>query len=271
MATFLDANYRWVEKKGFSLVRQKNELSHFIIAQYLSNITLNVGGSIQHASPGNVLIVSPSVPHSYFCQEDLLHHWFHVEGDITAMLSHYGLETNQLYAPPNINEVSFLFRQIALSFHENEPFRQEYLNLKLEELLLTIGTQNSLHTHNINLNYDVIARLKELRYKMLDHPEYPWNIETMAEQTSLSTSYFQLVYKEYYSVPPNQDLINIRIRLAQTCLLNNYSTAEAAERCGYKNVEHFVRQFKKITGMTPGQFKHQKRGSSEANIEIVLN
>ena len=34
------------------------------------------------------------------------------------------------------------------------------------------------------------------------------------------------------------------------------SVAEIADICGYKSTEHFIRQFAKVTGMTPGAFRH---------------
>ena len=36
------------------------------------------------------------------------------------------------------------------------------------------------------------------------------------------------------------------------------SVAHIAESCGYENVEHFNRQFKKITGFSPNQYRKKK-------------
>lgn len=45
----------------------------------------------------------------------------------------------------------------------------------------------------------------------------------------------------------------MRIEKAKNMLMQGMSVAETAEQLGYTNVYHFIRQFKQITGITPGK------------------
>ena len=55
------------------------------------------------------------------------------------------------------------------------------------------------------------------------------------------------------------DCIRARIRLASDQLLYSEKTvAETAEFCGYRNVEHFCRQFKQYTGLSPREFRRAR-------------
>jgi AraC-like DNA-binding protein len=40
-------------------------------------------------------------------------------------------------------------------------------------------------------------------------------------------------------------------------LYSNNKIYEISEMCGYKNVEHFTRQFKKEVGVVPKEFKNK--------------
>lgn len=63
---------------------------------------------------------------------------------------------------------------------------------------------------------------------------------------NISTSYFQHIYKKLFGVPVNQDIIKGRIENAARLLHGtDASVSEIAEQCGYENLEHFSRQFKK--------------------------
>ena len=66
------------------------------------------------------------------------------------------------------------------------------------------------------------------------------------------------------------DVIISRIRLAKEYLMHgSYTVAEVAFRCGYNNVEHFCRQFKQKTGLTPGRFRnHVTSPNSEKELII---
>ncbi|MGN1234748.1 MAG: AraC family transcriptional regulator [Christensenellaceae bacterium] len=39
---------------------------------------------------------------------------------------------------------------------------------------------------------------------------------------------------------------------------STHSVERIAERCGYWNIEHFIRQFKRETGLTPRQFRMRR-------------
>lgn len=46
--------------------------------------------------------------------------------------------------------------------------------------------------------------LKELRRRILEHPEYDWSVAEMARQMYLSESYFSPLYRKCFGITPNQ-------------------------------------------------------------------
>jgi YesN/AraC family two-component response regulator len=79
----------------------------------------------------------------------------------------------------------------------------------------------------------------------------------MAEKLNISVGYLEEIYKNTFGVTCMEDVISSRINLAKKYLLyDHYSIAEIVTLCGYRNIEHFFRQFKKITGITPNRFRN---------------
>lgn len=55
------------------------------------------------------------------------------------------------------------------------------------------------------------------------------------------------------------DVIESRMQSAEELLLStNKLLDEIAELCGYHSTEHFVKQFKKRYGITPGKLRNSK-------------
>ena len=85
-------------------------------------------------------------------------------------------------------------------------------------------------------------------------------MESLAAQIGLSGSYLQSIYKAQFGVPIGSDIILGRITRAKYMLLNSGSSISAiAEASGYRCDEHFIRQFKRMTGVTPGEFRRRGR------------
>ena len=100
---------------------------------------------------------------------------------------------------------------------------------------------------------------REIRNGIYSRHSSKKTVSELAEDASLSVSYFQHIYKELFGVSVIQDII--RSRIERACYLLTVtpdSVAHIAEVCGYENVEHFNRQFKEITGFSPNQYRKKK-------------
>lgn len=117
-----------------------------------------------------------------------------------------------------------------------------------------VELQNSVLEKGVH--YQTMYALRDMIYS---HPEYDWNVYNMCEKVHLSQSYFQHKYREYFGVSSINDVINARISVAKKMLTySDMKIGAIAEQCGYKNVEHFTRQFKSSTGISPGTYRGKR-------------
>lgn len=84
-----------------------------------------------------------------------------------------------------------------------------------------------------------------------------------AARLGVSSGYFHLLYKKYFDTTFLSDVIRARVQSAEELLLATRDSVERiAERCGYLNTEHFIRQFRSSTGTMPAQYR--RRGGTQA-------
>lgn len=101
--------------------------------------------------------------------------------------------------------------------------------------------------------------LKEIRMAldyMEEHYEESITIEVLAGEAHLSESYFMQKFREASGMGAIEYLNRLRIQKTCEKILDGMSVADAAYQCGFKNLSNFNRQFKRITGCTPKQYKH---------------
>ncbi|BCJ94197.1 hypothetical protein acsn021_17660 [Anaerocolumna cellulosilytica] len=127
-----------------------------------------------------------------------------------------------------------------------------------------------LESYNYKAVSPLYKSLKELKMEIYHQPHKEWTVKKMAEKLNVSVGYMQDVYKSTFGVTCMEDVINSRITLAKKYLIyEQYSISEIVTLCGYRNIEHFFRQFKKIAGVTPNQFR--KLPHSISNLEDIHN
>lgn len=163
-------------------------------------------------------------------------------------------------------EISSLIHQISYNHFSADIYHEEIKILLTSVLFLKTAQQAK---SKIIQPPDVLAgkndRLTYLRTRLFEEPALFSGIDEMAAYMNLSRSGFQHLYSHTFGVSVIHDVIKGRIEKAKSLLSkSNYSITEISNKCGYKSEFHFMRQFKKETGLTPTEFR---RSSSWTQIE----
>lgn len=104
---------------------------------------------------------------------------------------------------------------------------------------------------------DYAAVLAELRLEIRVNPQFDWNSDSIADEYGISKGYFMKLYKAQFGITFTDDLINVRLDKARNLLKStNMRLAEIADNCGYNNIYHFMRQFKKKFGVTAMNYRN---------------
>ena len=167
----------------------------------------------------------------------------------------FTVPTSRLFSAPLPSKLDDILHLIVREFYSANKNKDSSLDL-LGRLFL-LGADELVRQRDAlpQKNHD---DLLALRIRMLSSSELDWSVEKLAREVHLSPSYFQGVYKSLFGISPINDLIEARIKRAEEYLISsNKKETEIAALTGYRNVEHFIRQFKRIKGCTPSEFRKE--------------
>ena len=222
--------------------------------------------------PGMVFVVKPGDYHGYFDNNQLF----------LMNVIMYGLDMLSLLQDlKGMEGFHFLFMEDIsrdgdyINFHQLtaaelmqarkllEMMEQEYeerlpgyqANLKSVFLNLCVmvmrsyehrGQQNDTSTAKLGR---ALAYMEKNFYRNISIPE-------IADQAYFSLRQFQRIFSTKYGMSPVQYLLNLRIQAASYHLLNSEaSISQIAELCGFEDSNYFSRQFKKVTGRSPREYR----------------
>ncbi|MDD5449770.1 MAG: response regulator [Candidatus Omnitrophica bacterium] len=90
------------------------------------------------------------------------------------------------------------------------------------------------------------------------------SLEDAAQVVCLSPKYLSRLFNEVTKKSFSQFKIGVKIKKAKELLTSTGATVnQVAYKLGYENAESFIRQFKKLTGLTPTEYR-QKAGRKKS-------
>lgn len=93
-----------------------------------------------------------------------------------------------------------------------------------------------------------------------EHYSEELSVKLLASRINMSESYFYKSFKECVGISPYQYLTKTRIAHAQSLLTTTELQIKfIAQTVGYNSVNHFISHFRRLTDMTPLEYRSKKR------------
>ncbi|MCD8120477.1 MAG: AraC family transcriptional regulator [Lachnospiraceae bacterium] len=232
-------------------VDRPNGYPHYLVLLVQSPARYLVDGCWQDVKPDSAVVFLPGQKHRYTAADGkpYIDSWFHARFQESVFDSHFPFgEPFPLRRAENYYALFHVIYDVYFSATPHSRLTIHHLGISLLNMLA-----DEIHTQSRPPIYDSLVRLRESVYQ---HPERDWTVPTMADFVSVSPGYLHKIYKQYFGTTCNRDIIQSRTEAACELLASsNKPVGQVAEACGYQNVEHFVRQFKACTGVTPGNYR----------------
>lgn len=97
--------------------------------------------------------------------------------------------------------------------------------------------------------------VSEMMNYINDHLCENITVEDIADSLFINHDYASRIFKKYVNTTVKQFITLQRITRAKQLLLEGNTVTQTQNLTGYNSYEHFFRTFKKITGMTPKEYK----------------
>lgn len=246
----------YVHPRGYRIDRPHGN-DMYTLLLFKQPVRILQEGHMLEARENSCILYDKWATQLYYNEEsDYRHDGVFFDGDdVLPLLAELGLPLNTVFPISNAKVIANSIKDIGAEALLKETYSAQILDLQLRTLLYKIA---DLLLHGESYSHSYYTRFQQLRNEIFRRPGQQWKAESLSRELHISLSRFQHLYREFFNATLVQDIIQSRIEHAEYLLRSTYGTvADIAMICGYNNVEHFLRQFKRRAGMTPGEYRRR--------------
>jgi len=168
------------------------------------------------------------------------------------------LNMDQLFLR-NDEKIAFLSTRLMRLFSGDDPMKDLLVDIKIKELVLSImrlQNHKAISTGRSKINERFRAVVDYIR-KNITADITPSQLSQIA---CMSKSVFYRAFNNEFGTTPNNMILQEKIRHAKMLLeAEDLHIREVCFSSGFSDPNYFSRVFKKIEGMTPGEYKTQAK------------
>lgn len=165
--------------------------------------------------------------------------FFYIASCIAQVAVEYNIK------PENIFEPSIF--EMLVNYERIEE-KLDYLKLQCKKIVEARKAEQKRYK---NLSVDIIIKYIEQNY------DKPIGLKQLASDLAISTSYLSSLLKKKLGVSFNTYVTNLRMEKAKELLLkgSKYTIKDIAYKVGYDSEQAFIRNFKRVFGRTPSEYR----------------
>jgi AraC-like DNA-binding protein len=224
--------------------------------------SITVNGTTTQVGPGDLAWLPGEVPHGHAADpaDPWTIYWLRVDGAQIATI-----RTN-LVGPdggiiPISRGVALLgwFQKLFDCMRARNPGCDLVLHLLMAELLATLHDEGLAQP-----NRQLPASVSRLTAAMSARPGEPWPEEEMKDVARVSGAHLRRQFQTHFRMTPREWLRRERIMLAQDLLGKpDTSVTSIADTCGFYDIYHFSREFRRVVGQSPTEWR--RAGAVKSN------
>lgn len=234
------------------------------LSSYLFFIVLEGSGILQYygktyfLKKGDCVFLDCQKAYSHCSSEDLWNlQWVHFYGpNMNGIYKKYtqrgGLPS---FHPENLELYSSLLKQLYEIASSNTYIKDMKIYEKLTALL-TLLMEQSWNPATVFHNPSRKRNLQEVKEYLDQHYLEKITLDGLAEQFYINKFYLTRIFKEQFGVSINHYLLQVRITQAKQLLrFTDIPIEKIGQECGINDANYFSRIFKKVEGISPGEFR----------------
>lgn len=216
---------------------------------------LEYGGKYYELQPNQIVLLPAHEPHKYWNDAD------NPMGKV--WLEFYGANSNEIIQNllrthgPIVDGLLFsdICAQVCL-IQQRLMINPKYLaSVEIYQLLHTL-MQSSETNVSLKMSEDHAINFLLVEAYINAHISRKIPNAELAQVCGLSLQHFMKQFRAHYRLPPQEYIMQKRVRKAVHILLNtDYSVDDISESLGFCNTSHFIRRFSESTSYTPAQYR----------------
>lgn len=239
----------------YRFIRSEGDNWDYYLIMYFKTPFWCSDGKIGRDYDGNTYVIYPpktAAEHASF-GVGFVNDWIFLRGaDAEKIISEFKFP---LSTPFSIGDSGILERYIE-KIAEEARLRgtcfEECISALAAEMLIKLGRRYEERGRELHPAYKAIY---DARAYMLANAHSKISVAALAKRAKYSVSRFCVLYKEFFSETPIEELLNARIENARALLeYSHKSVTEVADLCGFASIHYFSRKFKEKTGLSPSEY-----------------
>ena len=230
------------------------------------HLDLGFGASRCVSRRGDFVVIPPNLPSSAdgvgeFEQLSVAVPWITVARDIELFARRPVNDFGQMHS--GLNRDGYVEQIVRFLWHHQTTGDESELHIESlvaslsVRLLQLSGQVTGSEPERTRLEQPVLRRVIDYIYNQADTLI---SLEQLAAVAQCSRFHFCRLFSATTGLSPNRYLIRTRVELAKARIKRGTSLVDAALNSGFCDQAHMTRAFKKVYGITPGEYRCQTVG-----------
>ena len=210
----------------------------------------------------DIIFINPYVSHGEFIKKGEAFSYY-ILGISNLKIPDTGAPSPN--APLSLTENSRIAMLLGIIFDELQAQQAGYLNAANNYFnVLITELERAYNKTKISISTNAISPMLEIKDYIDTHCFGNISSKTIAETFNMKLNTLEVKFKKHYKISIQQYILQKLIEEAKSKLKNDtLSVTDIALRTGFNNPSYFSKYFKKLTGMTPTQYRKTQKNKTD--------